>query len=121
MHGVATILSILMFLTAGAIWFLLSGGYRSTHVTDLSHPFSISVKAPVNHTYGGVFIIVEGSLDGSARLKICALGRDIALEGPGVAVAVGGRKSGFLISRLFISRLPQNLANSMYHSIAVLD
>lgn len=68
--------------------------HRSVVLTDVAHPVSLGVHAPLVHSYGGLFVIVEGHLDGDAELDITSNhGRDqrrMLLHGTAIEAAEGG-------------------------------
>ena len=86
----------LLLLVAGVLGFLLwPRGHKSVMVSDVSRPFSASVRAPVRpFGSGAVYVLVEGRLDGDATLEIVSnRGRDrreVALRAPDVSIISGG-------------------------------
>jgi hypothetical protein len=85
-----------LLLISGCVAFVLwPRGHRSLVVTEVSQPFSAAVFSPIRPLgSGGLFVLVEGRLDGDAVLEVTSnQGRDrreVPLHGPQISFVIGG-------------------------------
>lgn len=90
--------SVLLLLGGCVAYVLWPRGHRSFVISDVSQPVSASVSSPLlPFGGGGLYVIVEGQLDGDAVLQvISSRGRDrreISLRGPQISFVEGSAEA----------------------------